>query len=379
MSKTAKLHINIEPELKETAEKVLAEMDLNISQAIRIFLKQVVLTREIPFLVKYQVEEITNIKINKLQYKKVNPPFKYIGGKTWLKDKLRAKVKHQVSKNKFTAFCEPFCGGLGAFLNVYDILHNNNIKTIYLNDINTKLINFYEVVNNSLGELVEQYIQLEQIFFKLTDKKALDKHTTNDKEELKIILKPNNDFYNDIVNKYNLANRQKQSIELASYLLFILTHCYNGLYRENSQGDFNAAYNWEVKHITKNQITNKLSSLNEIFNMFNIVFSSESFDKLEYIDTCLYYLDPPYLNEKGIENKYNTCSFNYSKQKLLLELIKTKHFIYSNYYSSEIVVLINEILLLVDIEIIERLNLFSSDPTTRSELKQEILVSSKND
>jgi DNA-damage-inducible protein J len=62
MSKTAKLHINIEPELKETAEKVLAEMDLNISQAIRIFLKQVVLTREIPFLVKYQVEEITNIK-----------------------------------------------------------------------------------------------------------------------------------------------------------------------------------------------------------------------------------------------------------------------------------------------------------------------------
>ena len=188
-----------------------------------------------------------------------------------------------------------------------------------------------------------------------------------------------NDFYNDIVNKYNLANRQKQSIELASYLLFILTHCYNGLYRENSQGDFNAAYNWEVKHITKNQITNKLSSLNEIFNMFNIVFSSESFDKLEYIDTCLYYLDPPYLNEKGIENKYNTCSFNYSKQKLLLELIKTKHFIYSNYYSSEIVVLINEILLLVDIEIIERLNLFSSDPTTRSELKQEILVSSKND
>ena len=59
---------------------------------------------------------------NKLQYKKVNPPFKYIGGKTWLKDKLRAKVKHQVSKNKFTAFCEPFCGGLGAFLNVYDIL-----------------------------------------------------------------------------------------------------------------------------------------------------------------------------------------------------------------------------------------------------------------
>lgn len=378
MPKTAKLHINIEPKLKETAEEVLAEMDLNVSQAIRLFLKQVVLTREIPFLVKYQVEEVQDIKTKKLHYKKVNPPFNYIGGKSWLKDKLRAKVKQQLNNNKLTAYCEPFCGGLGAFLSVYDILYNNNIKTVFLNDINAKLINFYEVVNNNLTELVEYYIKIEQQFFKLTDKKALDKHKTNDKEELKHILSKNNDFYNDIVNKYNTANLSDHKIELASYLLFLLTHCYNGLYRENSQGKFNAAYNWEVKHITKHQINSKLSSLNEVFSMFNIVFSCENFDKLDYIDTCLYYLDPPYLNEKGTENKYNNCSFNYSNQKLLLETIKNKHFIYSNYYSAEIVELVNEVLLLVDVEIVERLNVFSADPETRNEVKQEVIISSKN-
>lgn len=379
MPKTAKIHINIEPELKETAENVLTEMDLNLSQAIRLFLKHVILNREIPFLVKYQVEEITNIKINKLRYKKVSPPFKYLGGKTWLKDKLRAKVKQQLSKNKFTAYCEPFCGGLGAFLSIYDILHNNNIKTVYLNDINAKLINFYEVVNHHLMELIEHYIKMEQTFFKLTDKKALDKHTTKDKEELKVILTPNNDFFNNIVNKYNNANIESQSVEVASYLLFLLTHCFNGIYRENSKGNFNTPYNWEVKHITKNQIINKLERIKEVFNLFNIVFISKNFDKLEYIDTCLYYLDPPYLNEKGMENKYSTCSFNYSNQKLLLELVKNKHFIYSNYYSTEIVELVNEILLLVDVEIVERLNLVSSDPLNRSEPKQEILLSSKND
>lgn len=283
-----------------------------------------------------------------------------------------------MGENTLTAYCEPFCGGLGAFLSVYDILYNNNIKTVFLNDINSRLINFYEVVNNNLTELVDCYIKIEQDFFKLTNKKALDKHTTNDKEELKTILSKNNDFYNDIVNKYNTANIAENRIELASYLLFLLTHCYNGLYRENSQGNFNAAYNWEVKHITRNQIINKLNSLNEVFSMFNIVFSSTNFDKLDYIDTCLYYLDPPYLNEKGAENKYNTCSFNNSNQKLLLETIKNNHFIYSNYYSSEIVELVNETLPLVNVEIVERLNLFSADPETRNEAKQEILINSKH-
>lgn len=84
------------------------------------------------------------------------------------------------------------------------------------------------------------------------------------------------------------------------------------------------------------------------------------------------------MNEKGIENRYSTCSFNYSNQKLLLELIKNKNFVYSNYYSVEIVELVNEVLQLVDVEIVERLNLFSADPQSRSELKKEILLSSKN-
>lgn len=39
--------------------------------------------------------------------------------------------------------------------------------------------------------------------------------------------------------------------------------------------------------------------------------------------------------------------------------------------------LVNEVLLLVDVDIVERLNVFSADPETRNEVKQEVIISSK--
>ena len=64
---------------------------------------------------------------------KVNPPFKYIGGKYWLQKELSILVKKQLAKNcHIDTYCEPFCGGLGAFLNIYHILLENNINLLSL-------------------------------------------------------------------------------------------------------------------------------------------------------------------------------------------------------------------------------------------------------
>ncbi len=45
------LQVRINPELKESAEAILAELGLSTSQAVSIFLKQIVLTSAIPFRV----------------------------------------------------------------------------------------------------------------------------------------------------------------------------------------------------------------------------------------------------------------------------------------------------------------------------------------
>jgi DNA-damage-inducible protein J len=49
MSKTQNIEARIEPKLKAEAESVLADLGLSASEAIRVFYKQVVLRRGLPF------------------------------------------------------------------------------------------------------------------------------------------------------------------------------------------------------------------------------------------------------------------------------------------------------------------------------------------
>ena len=52
MAKTDTLNIRIEPELKKEVETTLNDLGMNIAEAVTIFLKQVVLTDSIPFVIK---------------------------------------------------------------------------------------------------------------------------------------------------------------------------------------------------------------------------------------------------------------------------------------------------------------------------------------
>lgn len=44
---------------------------------------------------------------------KIKPLFKYIGGKSWLRDELRKNVYESLVNKNITAYAEPFTGGLG--------------------------------------------------------------------------------------------------------------------------------------------------------------------------------------------------------------------------------------------------------------------------
>ena len=52
MSKTDTLNIRIEPELKKEVEITLNDLGMNIAEAVTIFLKQVVMTDSIPFIIR---------------------------------------------------------------------------------------------------------------------------------------------------------------------------------------------------------------------------------------------------------------------------------------------------------------------------------------
>jgi len=49
MSKSTNLYIRIEPDVKENAETILTQLGIPMSNAVGMFLKQVILRRGIPF------------------------------------------------------------------------------------------------------------------------------------------------------------------------------------------------------------------------------------------------------------------------------------------------------------------------------------------
>lgn len=52
MAKTDTLNIRIEPKLKKEVETTLNDLGMNIAEAVTIFLKQVVMTDSIPFMIR---------------------------------------------------------------------------------------------------------------------------------------------------------------------------------------------------------------------------------------------------------------------------------------------------------------------------------------
>ncbi len=52
MARTATVFTRVEPEVKEQAERVLSELGISMSNAVEMFLRQVMLQRGIPFEMK---------------------------------------------------------------------------------------------------------------------------------------------------------------------------------------------------------------------------------------------------------------------------------------------------------------------------------------
>lgn len=52
MAKTDTLHIRVEPNVKQRAERTLNELGLSITDAINVFLNQVILNDGIPFEIR---------------------------------------------------------------------------------------------------------------------------------------------------------------------------------------------------------------------------------------------------------------------------------------------------------------------------------------
>lgn len=226
---------------------------------------------------------------------KAKPFLKWAGGKTQLLSTIDSFLPEIFSKNKGITYIEPFVGG-GAML-FFMLQKYPNIKKAVINDINTHLITTYRVIKEQPLDLIASLRAIQD------DYRALSGYDSQ------------KEFYLNIRQSFN--TKSLSGIDIASYMIFMNRTCFNGLYRENSKGEFNVPFGRynnpticdEELILADSQLLQKVDILNGDFSQTEKNIDGDTF----------FYFDPPYrpLDATSSFNSYVKEAFNDAEQQRL--------------------------------------------------------------
>ncbi|MCE5213512.1 MAG: Dam family site-specific DNA-(adenine-N6)-methyltransferase [Methanobacterium sp.] len=236
------------------------------------------------------------------------PFVKWVGGKGQLLLELEKRLPPDILENKIIPrYIEPFVGGGAVF---FFLKTKYKLKESYLFDNNQDLIIAYEVIKNNHHKLIKELREIENDHLKRSEEKR--------KENFYIIR----DTYNQQLNNFNFNKYDYQWIERAAYFIFLNKTCYNGLYRQNSKGEFNVPFGRY-----KNP---KICDENNLLQVHNALIDTKLFcgdftESGSYINNhSLVYMDPPYrpLNGTSYFTKYSKDGFDDEDQNKLANFFK---------------------------------------------------------
>ena len=178
-------------------------------------------------------------------------------------------------------FIDAFAGGGSVFL--YVLNNCPGVKRILINDYNYRLIELYYVIKGDVENLISAATVLQNNYDKSSDKKK---------------------FYYDARDEYNKLNSWDYT-KRAALTLFINRASYNGIYRENSNGEFNVP--WCKKDKINTVRPDELREANRLLNKSGVdiafTFGDFEYSTERYITTVtpgtldfktFLYFDPPY-------------------------------------------------------------------------------------
>ncbi|OKY77112.1 MAG: Site-specific DNA methylase Dam [Candidatus Methanohalarchaeum thermophilum] len=235
----------------------------------------------------------------------VKPVLKWAGGKRQLLEEIIKLFPNGYEKKRLH---EPMVGG-GAV--TFEIEPNKGT----INDVNGRLTRFYEVIRDKPEELIEENRS----------------HRYNE------------DYYYSARKEFNkpIRNEDLDKVREASLLLYLNRTCFNGLYRENSKGEFNVPfgdYN-NPDYVKAEQIRNCSQVLK------NLKIENNDFEYIldEAKKGDLVYFDPPYqpVSETANFTEYSKEGFELKDQKRLFNTCikldkKETYFILSNSWAKPI-------------------------------------------
>ncbi len=289
-------------------------------------------------------QEIDNIDIIRKLNRKAktivgNPrPFvKWAGGKRQLIPQMDKYLP-----KKYNKYIEPFIGGGALFFYLLP-------KKAILIDINNDLINVYNVIKNKVSELI----------------KSLKKH------------KNEKDYFYKIrsIDREPSVFNNWSDIEKASRIVYMNKCCYNGLYRVNSKGQFNAPFG---KY--KNPKICDIENLIVVYKILkNVSLINSSFEKcLDFAEKDDFiYFDPPYvpISESANFTSYTKGNFGKEDQITLFNVFETLNkrgckVMLSNSYCDFILDLYKD----YQITILKAKRAINSDASKRGQIKEVLIT-----
>ena len=203
---------------------------------------------------------------------KMKPIIKYRGGKS-------KEINNFIEfiPNQYDRYIEPFAGGAALFFYLAP-------NAALINDINSRLVNFYSAVRENFDSLKAELTRLEltyrsnQMEYEQIKMKDKSRHVENKNEALYYLLR---DMYNGIIEKKYLD---------ATLYYFINKTSYSGMLRFNSKGEFNVPFG-RYKNFNTQLVSEEHSELLKRTEITNEDYS-EIFNRCTVNDFV--FLDPPY-------------------------------------------------------------------------------------
>lgn len=232
---------------------------------------------------------------------KAKPFLKWAGGKTQLLPVIDSSLPESLRREQAITYIEPFVGGGAVF---FHLLQNYpNITRACINDINPRLVTTYRVIRDNPELLIELLSDLQGRFRSLVDRER------------------QKEFYLDIRDGFN--HQPLNDTEVAAYMIFLNHTCFNGLYRENSKGEFNVPFGrYENPTICDAPLLLADSRL-----LRNVEISLGDFQETHVFADgyTIFYLDPPYrpLGSTSNFNSYVRQAFGDREQLRLKEFFST--------------------------------------------------------
>ncbi len=253
------------------------------------------------------------------------PIIKWVGGKSEILIPLFENIPSVIHN-----YYECFAGGGSVFLHLLEMIEKKKIIVeggIYINDLNSHLIDLYKTIKTDVDGLIEYLEYYDEQYKKAKIKEYTARfdftEMIDSRESVEeCVEESKNLVYYYLKKKYN--TEELDIVEKSALFIFLNKTCFRGLYRENRSGEFNVPFgNYENPTIYHEESIRKL---HDIFNKYPIIFENKSYREFlgghDIKRGDFIYFDPPYYPIKeGTFVDYQGDGFNEEEHIYLMNKI----------------------------------------------------------